>query len=106
MTNEEKLVLIKQLIEHKRNIDVFIEQFTELFGTFPGNGYSLYQVFNKLFNDYIHLVAAEIGETKEGIEWFVWDNDCGEKALQAGLNGDEMVVIDSAESYLELINKQ
>ena len=106
MTNEEKLVLIKQLIEHKRNIDVFMDQFTELFGTFPGNGECSYLVFNKLFNDYIHFVAAKIGETKEGIEWFIWDNDCGEKAMQAGLSSDEMVVIDSAESYLEFINKQ
>ena len=94
MTNEEKLVLIKQLIEHKRNIDVLWINLL-LFGTFPSNGECSYLVLiNYLMIIYI-LWLLKSTETKEGIEWFIWDNDCGEKAMQAGLSSDEMVVIDS-----------
>lgn len=106
MTNEEKLVLIKQLIEHRKNIDEFGDKFKLLFGSYPGNSECGYEVFERLFGDYTRLVADKLGDTECGIDWFVWDNDCGKKAMQAGLSSDGMVVIDSAESYLELINKQ
>jgi hypothetical protein len=88
LTRQEKIDLIKQLIKHKRDMDVFRKKFDELFGVqngFPGSSDCHYQVFDRLFNDYITIVAKEIGDSKEGIDWFVWENDCGEEGLSSAL---------------------
>lgn len=106
MTDEQKLQLIKQLIEHRKNIDAFGDKFKLLFGSFPGNGECGYETFERLFSDYALLVADKLGDTQYGVDWFVWENDCGQKAMEAGFVGDEeMMVIDSAETYLEFLNK-
>lgn len=105
LTREEKIDLINQLIKHKREIDIFHKKFDELFGVSPGfvgNGESTYKVFDNLFNDFISMVADLIGETKYGIEWFVWENDCGRNGMEAGLDGKE-IKIETAEDYLNLV---
>lgn len=106
MTYEQKLQLIKQLIDHRKNIDEFGDKFKLLFGNYPGNGECGYEVFERLFGDYMSLISDKIGETQHGIEWFVWENDCGNKKMNAGISDNEMFVIDSAESYLDFISKE
>lgn len=107
LTSLEKVELINQLIKHKRDMDVFSEKFDELFGVRPGseeNGDCHYQVFDRLFNDYITIVAKEIGDSKEGIDWFVWENDCGEEGLSSALDGDPMFEVRTAEDYIGFLS--
>jgi len=111
LTSSEKVDLVKQLIKHKRDTDDFRKKFDELFGVqngFPGSSEGHYQVFERIFHDYILLVANEIGETAEGIEWFVWDNDCGENVLHAWVGGrePENVGIRTAEDYVSFLVMQ
>lgn len=103
LTRQEKIDLVDQLIEHKRKIDDFVDKFQKMFGTFPGNGECSYEEFSMLFHDYILLVSKQIGETKDGIEWFVWENDCGAKGLEAGKVGGEMEPIRTADDYVNFI---
>lgn len=103
LTRQEKIDLVKQLINHKRRIDEFVDQFQKMFGTFPGNGECSYEAFSMLFSDYIALVAKQIGETKEGIEWFVWENDCGEKGMEAAPQGGKLTPICDADDYVDLV---
>lgn len=105
LTRQEKLDLINQLIEHKLDIDIFQEKFNELFGVangFAGSSDGSYKVFDRLFHDYILLVARDIGETKDGMEWFVWENDCGRSGMEAGYEGQE-IKVETAEDYLNLV---
>ena len=105
LTREEKITLIEQLIKHKRDMDVFREKFDELFGVLPGfegNGDCHYQVFDNLFNDFIKMVAKEIGDSDCGINWFVWENDCGKEGLEADVNG-EMKIIKTASDYIDFV---
>jgi len=111
LTSLEKVALVKQLIKHKRDMDVFREKFDELFGVqngFPGSSDGHYQVFSRIFNDYIKMVANEIGESQEGIEWFVWENDCGKKGLHAwaGDRKPNNVDIRTAEDYVAFLMMQ
>jgi len=106
LTKQEKIDLVNQLIKHKRGIDVFQEKFDELFGVkngFAGSSEGYYRVFDEIFNDYIHLVAKQIGENDEGIEWFVYDNDCGAKGHEAGKEGGELKPIRTAEDYIDFV---
>ncbi len=107
LTKEEKLDLIKQLISHKRDIDVFHKKFDELFGVqngFMGSSEGHGKVFDRIFCDYIRLVANRIEESVDGIEWFIYENDCGKRSLEAGF-GDQMMEIKDAESYINFIDK-
>jgi len=104
LTRLEKVELIKQLIKHKRDMDVFRKKFDELFGARPGsevNGDCHYQVFDRLFNDYITMVAKEIGDSKEVIDLFVFGNDCGKEGLSSALDGDPMFEVRTTEDTLD-----
>lgn len=105
LTRQEKLDLINQLMQHKRDIDLFQEKFNELFGV--ANGFAVssdgsYKVFDRLFYDYIKLVASQIGDTNDGIEWFVWENDCGKRGHKAGNKRHSQKIVTS-EDYLNLL---
>ena len=105
LTKQEKLDLINQLIQHKRDINIFQEKFDELFGVangFAGSGDGSYKVFDRLFYDYISLVARQIGESEDGIEWFVWENDCGRRGHKAGNKRNSRKIVTS-EDYLNLL---
>lgn len=106
LTKQQKIDLVKQMIEHKRDMDVFREKFGDLFGVLPGfegNGDCNYQVFDRLFNDYISLVAQRIGETQDGINWFVWENDCGKNGMGAYSDDDQLIPICDAEDYVDFV---
>ena len=62
LTDKEKIDLINKLIEHRREMQEFYASFNSLFGGIPGDGESQFDIFNDIFDDYIALVANEIGE--------------------------------------------
>lgn len=106
LTSLEKVELVKQLIKHKRDTDDFRKKFDELFGVqngFPGSSEGHYQVFERIFHDYILLVAKQIGETDEGIKWFVWENDCGEAETPCSVGDSEAIKICTAEDYIAFL---
>ena len=49
------------------------------------------------------MVAKQIGECQQGIEWFVWDNDCGKNGMEVGEEGGEMKPIKTASDYIDFI---
>ena len=102
LTKQQKIDLVKQMIEHKRRMDEFSDQFQKMFGTFPGNGECSYESFDLLFSDYMKLVADRIGDSSDGISWFVWENDCGKEGLEADVNG-EMKIIKTASDYIDFV---
>ena len=103
---EYKIELVKDLAKHVKKRNELSDKFDELFGGFMGNGDCYYSRFmDDLFDDQIKLVAEMIGDRKEGLEWFVYDNECGDKGLEAGVDGD-MRKIKTVDDYIYLIKKQ
>jgi len=105
MTNEEKIKIINKIVKHRHDIDGFGNAFISLFGSFPGDGKCGFECFERLFSDYMQLVADKIGESEDGLDWFIWENKCGAKKLGAYVkhDGDE-TIIDSVESYVDFLN--
>ena len=100
---ETKLKLLENLIGNVKRERLFKDRFYELFGGIPGNSDTcLYRFVDDLVNDQIQLVAALIGDTKEGLDWFIYENECGEKGHEAGFEGN-MRSIKTAEDYLWLV---
>jgi hypothetical protein len=101
---EYKIKLIEDLVKHAQKRNELSGKFDELFGAFLGGGDSYYSRFiDNLFGDQIKLVAELIGDTKEGLEWFIYDNECGEKGLEARAGENEMHKINTVDDYIELI---
>ncbi len=100
-----KIKLIESLIEHVKRENEFTEKFQELFGGIPGNSEtSPYRFVEKLFADHIRLVAVLVGDSKEGLQWFLYDNDCGKYGLEAGIDEGETRKIKTIEDYLWLVD--
>lgn len=103
LTKQQKIDLVKQMIEHKRRMDEFSDQFQKMFGTFPGNGECSYESFDLLFSDYMKLVADRIGDSNDGISWFVWENDCGKEGMDACADEGRLIPILDAEDYVDFV---
>lgn len=99
-----KKELLEMLVSNVRLKRQFAEKFRELFGGIPGDcDACLYQFAEKLVSDQIRLIAAIIGDTKDGLEWFIYENECGEKGMQAGIDGEDLREIRSIDDYLWLV---
>ena len=74
-----KIKLIESLVVNVKRESVFMAKFNELFGDYPGlnSETCLYRFVNDLLDDQVKIVATLIGDSKEGLEWFLYENECG-----------------------------
>ncbi len=101
---EHKIRLVELLVKHVKKRNELSDKFDELFGAFLGGSDSYYSRFiNDLFDDQIKLVAELIGDTKEGLEWFIYDNECGEKGMEARVGENVMRKINTVDDYIGLM---
>lgn len=101
---EGKIKLLENLIANVKREREFKDKFFELFGDIPGNSDTcLYRFVGALVKDQIQLVAALIGDTENGLNWFIYENDCGAKGYEAGIDGD-LRPIRTIDDYLWLVN--
>lgn len=105
MTTElTKRKLLENLISNVNKKHEFNDKFFELFGGYAGNSDTcLYRFVDDLVKDQIQLVAALIGDTEIGLDWFIYENDCGAKGYEAGIDGD-LRPIRTIDDYLWLVN--
>jgi len=98
--------LVKKLIEHVKRESEFMRKFHELFGDYPGlnSDTCLYRFVNDLLDYQVEIVATLIGDTKSGLEWFLYDNECGDKGHEAGIDEGETRQIKTVEDYLWLVD--
>ena len=100
-----KIKLIEDLIGHVKHSREFVDKFDDLFGGIPGNSDTCsYRFVDKLINDQVKIVATLIGDTKEGLEWFLFENECGDKGYSAGIDEGETRPIKTIEDYLWLVD--
>ena len=98
MSTKEKEKVVRALVsiitecqKEVRNLGDIINRDCELFAA-----------YDRMEYNYITAVALLIGDESNWIEWYVYDNDCGRKGLEAGIKGD-LSVIDSVEKLVKLI---
>ena len=104
LAKEYRIKLLENLIGHVKRRNEFDDKFYDLFGGRPGNSdTSPYRFVEDLFDDQIKLVAELIGGSKDDLEWFVYENKCGNRGYQAGIDGD-MRNIRTVENYLWLVD--
>ena len=101
-----KIKLIENLIKQVKRESEFEEKFHELFGDYPGinSETCLYRFVKDMLNDQIKIVSALIGDNKEGLQWFLFDNECGDKGYEAGIDEGDIRPIKTIEDYLWLVD--
>jgi len=103
---EYRIELVKKLVENIKRESEFMKKFHELFGDYPGlnSETCLYRFVNDLLNDQVKIVAVLIGDTQAGLEWFLYENECGDKGYEAGIDEGETRQIKTIEDYLWLVD--
>ena len=101
-----RIKLVKNLVEHVKRENEFMRKFHELFGDYPGlnSDTCLYRFVNDLLDYQVEIVATLIGDNKAGLEWFLYENECGDKGHEAGIDEGETRQIKTVEDYLWLVD--
>ena len=86
MKREDKIQKIQNLLDLKGEIDKTFENLYKVIGRNPEG--PLQDLVYKLFNSLVDKTSEEIGDTLEWLSWFIWDNDMGENAFEAGYDED------------------
>lgn len=99
-------------MENKQRIETLIETYQNLGNCFDGlfdifgHGVIDSELFDKTyqcFDRYKETVSEIVGDKSDWIGWYIYDNDCGEKGLEAG-HEDNMKSIETIDDLLELID--
>lgn len=82
----KKIQQIQDLLDLKREIDKLLDDLYKVIGRNPEG--SLQDLIYKLFNSLVDKTSKEIGDKWEWLDWFIWVNDMGENAFEAGYGED------------------
>lgn len=99
--NTKNAKTLRDLVAHIECVREYENGVAKLFGTYPDGG--LYSAIEEMITAYTELVAETIGTDLELLEWFLYDNECGAKGLQAGIDNN-MTEITSVEDFLQFIS--
>lgn len=101
ITNTKKAEALKDLVAHLEHVREYENSVAKLFGSYPDGG--LYAAVEEMFTTYTQLVAETIDTDLGSLEWFLYDNECGAKRLQAGIDAN-MREITSIEDFLWFVS--
>ncbi|MCP5244846.1 MAG: hypothetical protein H6937_02300 [Burkholderiales bacterium] len=99
-SREQKITLIQSLVDMNTQISQQSDAFKIMFGSyFAGDG-GVPKLINDLFYRNMELVTQLTGISKEAIEWFLFDNECGKSNLSA-FREDVEYRIGSVEQFVD-----
>ena len=91
MSRTEKIALIEAVCAQKRAMDAAWGPFLQGIGNHPD--FPAHEESWRTFDAYVAQVSERIGDSQaDWLKWFVWENDCGRKCLQAGLVGKQRYI--------------
>lgn len=93
---------IEKFIEFYKEREMLLDKIQELFGF--GDGCVFYDTIFQLEDFALKIAADNIGDKSEWLDWFVYENDCGEKGHTAGYDGNTKP-IKTIDDLLELIEE-
>jgi hypothetical protein len=94
---------IEKFIKIHKQRELLIDKLQELFGF--ADSVVLYDTLFAMEDFSIELVEEIVGDKTKWIEWFVYENDCGEREYEAGPK-DNLKKIKTVDDLLELIENE
>lgn len=94
---------VEKFIKIHKQKKLLIDKLQELFGF--TDSVMLYDTLFAMEDFSIELVEEIVDDKEKWIEWFVYENDCGEKELEAGRQ-DNLKKIKTVDDLLELIENE
>lgn len=95
---EKAVEIISKLVSLYRSNHAFWDSAKNVFGTSPES-----PIFEQIFinfNAYVDAISSISGISKENIDWFLYDNDCGKKGLNVYID-DIIYTIKSPKDFVE-----
>ena len=96
-----KKEIIQKVIDSHKKREELLDKFQELFG-FSDDG-AFYDTIFQLEDLNLKLASQLIGDECEWLEWYIYENKCGENGYEAGYEGN-LIPIKSIDNLLELID--
>jgi len=98
MTKEETKEILTEFFEIYGECNENLNKLTNLVGI---GGELIESVFN-LISLHVKTIERLIGDKNETIDWYIWENNCGSKGLEAG-NNDETRPIKTIDDLIWII---
>jgi len=89
LTTNEKIKLIEDLIELKREADSRISDINNVLNTYE---FPFADTFYKLLDKHVNLVEDLVGDECNWVNWYIWDNSCGFRKQKVTINGKTFTV--------------
>ena len=103
MTKLEKVKMVERLVADYKEMDAISDQIGKLMGTRIDS--PALNPFWAAFDGYVKAVGLATGDTDaEWIGWFIWENRCGEKGMEAGYD-DKLRKITTVKQLVSLIEQ-
>jgi len=81
LTKAERIALLEEWLLEYEKVESSCDLISVLFGK-SQEGH-IQDRFRQLFDSYSRIVSIQVGDDNAWLEWFLYDNDCGKKALEA-----------------------
>jgi len=81
MNKEQKIDLLNNLVKRFNIIRNINSKIDEIFGSYPES--ELNTVIYGLFSDYVKSVSLLLKDDFGWVDWYIWENDCGNKHFPA-----------------------
>ena len=81
LTKPERIALLEGCLKEFQQVEAACAALEALFGK-DHEGRIQAHLYG-LFRSYSRLVAIQVGDDRNWLDWFIWDNGCGKKALKA-----------------------
>ena len=102
MEKAQKIELVTTLVKHYEDFSAALDKmrpYIDLTGSGISNLYfSLFETASKLASD-------EIKDDWQWLEWFIYDNNCGKRGLEAGEAGTKLKPIKTPEDLINFLEK-
>lgn len=102
MTTNEKIAAIEALVTLRLNLDEHYAALTKTLGYDTES--PMITTVERCFSAAVEMTAKLIGDTSGWIDWYIWDNDMGERGMEAGYD-NELHPVTSVGQLVELIEK-
>jgi hypothetical protein len=101
LTRQDKIDSINKIIEFKKESDKITDKVYELFG----NGENKVSDMTwELFDMYVDLLSSQLGDERNIISWYIFDNDMGKNCLRLQTKNNQDFIIDTVEKLVDFIS--
>lgn len=102
MKTKEIEAKCQKVVDKYKELDTLFDRLNETLGATINS--PLGDAVWFLFQDYVDEVEAKIKDTSSFLSWYIYDNCCGTRELQAAVNG-ELKTINSVKRLAKLIKE-